>query len=90
MASSPQGGTGTRSITAMPTFRPRPPTLLGVTRPHPTDPDPTRIHLPVSEAVVDCAVYADGHRLPGKFSHAGALIRTRDLLAEGRKAFVWI
>ena len=74
----------------MPTFRPRPPTLLGVTRPHPPDPDPTRIHLPVSEAVVDCAVYADGHRLPGKFSHAGALIRTRDLLAEGRKAFVWI
>lgn len=74
----------------MPTFRPRPPTLLGATRPRPPEPDPSRIHLPVSEAVVDCAVYADGHRLPGRFTHAAALTRTRDLLAEGRKAFVWI
>ncbi|MCE7002370.1 magnesium and cobalt transport protein CorA [Kibdelosporangium philippinense] len=41
---------------------------------------------PVSSYVVDCAVYVDGQRLPGKWSHDAAIaeVRTR---GEG---FVWI
>ncbi len=74
----------------MPSFRPRPPTLPGVPRPRPPEPDPRRIHLPVSEAVVDCAVYVDGARLPGKFTHAAALQQARQLNLAGRSAFVWI
>ena len=54
------------------------------------DHDPRRIHLPVSEAVVDCAVYLDGRRVPGRFTHTAALERTRQLEAQGQKAFVWI
>lgn len=74
----------------MPSFRPRPPALLGSARPRPPVVDPRRIHLPVSEAVVDCAVYVDGARLPGRFSHAAALQEARALINAGRTAFVWI
>ena len=74
----------------MPSFRPRPPALLGGTRPRPPDPDPRRIHLPVSEAVVDCAIYVDGARLPGGFTHNAALQEARALIRAGRNAFVWI
>ncbi len=44
----------------------------------------------MSEAVVDCAVYVDGARLPGKFTHAAALQEARELERAGRSAFVWI
>ena len=74
----------------MATFRPLPPALLGVRGPRPPGFDPQRIHLPVSEAVVDCAVYVDGARLPGKFTHAAALEEARALNDAGRAAFVWI
>jgi magnesium transporter len=45
-----------------------------------------KLHLPISAYVVDCAVYVDGKRMPGRWSHERALaeVRGRD------NAFVWI
>jgi magnesium transporter len=74
----------------MATFRPRPQALLGMARPRPPEIDPRRITLPVSEAVVDCAVYVEGRRLPGKFTHSAALERVHDIEQTGQSAFVWI
>lgn len=50
------------------------------------DPQPQATH----ETLVDCAVYADGHRLPGKFSYAEARDKVRELEALGQDAFVWV
>lgn len=45
-----------------------------------------KLHVPISAYVVDCAVYVDGHRLPGRWTHDRALAEVR-----GRDdAFVWI
>jgi magnesium transporter len=45
-----------------------------------------KLRVPISAYVVDCAVYAEGKRLPGRWSHERALaeVRRRD------DAFVWI
>ena len=45
-----------------------------------------KFHVPLSAYVVDCAVYVDGVRLPGRFTHDRALaeVRRRD------DGFVWI
>jgi len=40
--------------------------------------------------MVDCGVYCDGARLPGKYTHAAALNKVHDLEREGKQAFVWI
>jgi magnesium transporter len=40
--------------------------------------------------MVDCAVYVDGQRAPGKYTHAAALNKVHELEAEGKDAFVWI
>ncbi|MBD1320851.1 magnesium and cobalt transport protein CorA [Gordonia hankookensis] len=45
-----------------------------------------RIPVPVARAVVDCAVYVDGHRKPGRISYTDALDRVRST-GEG---FVWL
>jgi len=49
------------------------------------DPGP-RIRIPTARAIVDCGVYVDGTRLPGKYTHQAAMaeVRTR---GEG---FVWV
>jgi len=44
----------------------------------------------VTQAVVDCAIYLDGHRLPGAFTPETAFARVRELEAAGQQAFVWI
>jgi magnesium transporter len=48
--------------------------------------DPRRRAIPLSAHVVDCAVYVEGHRLPGRWNHEQAVreVRGRD------DAFVWI
>lgn len=48
--------------------------------------DRPRIPIPPARAVVDCAVYVDGHRRPGKWTHSGALKQVRSA-GEG---FVWV
>ncbi|WP_422745608.1 magnesium/cobalt transporter CorA [Mycobacterium sp. WMMD1722] len=71
----------------MPSFRGLPPSLRPRTD---TAPQAERIRVPVARAMVDCAVYADGLRLPGKYTHAAALNKVRELEADGGRAFVWI
>ncbi|CDO06594.1 magnesium and cobalt transport protein CorA [Mycolicibacterium cosmeticum] len=77
----------------MPSFRALPPSLLrtGARKAVPATPDARTIHVPVARAMVDCGVYVDGVRLPGKFTHAAALTKVREIEAEGNNhAFVWI
>jgi magnesium transporter len=50
------------------------------------DPQP---HAP-NETLVDCAVYAEGHRVPGKFSYAAARDKVRQIEMLGHDAFVWV
>ncbi|MBF6174514.1 magnesium and cobalt transport protein CorA [Nocardia blacklockiae] len=45
-----------------------------------------RIPVPTARAIIDCAVYVDGHRLAGRFTHAQALAEVRERGA----GFVWI
>lgn len=74
----------------MPSFRPTSSSSRTAAH-HPRNgPDPSDIHVPVSRAMVDCGVYCEGRRLPGKFTHAGALEKVRELEADGRSAYVWI
>jgi hypothetical protein len=58
--------------------------LLGRNRPHPaTRPQPRR---PNPDAVVDCAVYVDGQRVPGRPHYTDAYTAAR----RRRNAFVWL
>ena len=45
-----------------------------------------KLRVPVSAYVVDCAVYVDGERLPGRWTHDGALAEVR----RREEGFVWI
>ncbi|QBS41124.1 magnesium and cobalt transport protein CorA [Nocardia sp. CS682] len=45
-----------------------------------------RIPIPTARAIVDCGVYVDGHRLPGRFTHRDALAEVRNRGA----GFVWV
>jgi magnesium transporter len=45
-----------------------------------------KLHVPISAYVVDCAVYVDGHRLPGRWTHDRALAEVR----RRGQGFVWI
>ncbi|MEV2220476.1 magnesium and cobalt transport protein CorA [Nocardia vinacea] len=45
-----------------------------------------RIPVPTARAVVDCAVYVDGRRLPGHFSHADAMAE----VSNRGTGFVWV
>jgi magnesium transporter len=74
----------------MPSFRALQPSVLRNTGRRPAGPDAATIHVPVARAMVDCGVYADGRRLPGKYTHSAALAKVRELQADGASAFVWI
>ncbi len=71
----------------MPQFRALPPLRAGGRG---LSADPRRIHVPVARAMVDCAIYADGRRLRGKYTHGAALARVRELQSQGTDAFVWV
>jgi magnesium transporter len=45
---------------------------------------------PPNEALVDCAVYAEGHRLPGKFTYTAALRKVREIEMLEHQGFVWV
>jgi magnesium transporter len=74
----------------MPSFRGLPPALRPVARTKAGHPDAKSIHVPVARAMVDCGIYVDGQRAPGKYTHAAALSKVRQLEREGTEAFVWI
>ncbi len=59
-------------------------------RPLAHEPHVHPVSHPPNEALVDCAVYADGHRLPGKFTYAAALGKVREIEMLGHEAFVWV
>lgn len=78
----------------MPSFRSLPPSLrpaakarTGAAR---SGVDATAIHVPVARATVDCGIYCEGTRLPGKYTHAAAQGKVQELRGDGREAFVWI
>ena len=50
----------------------------------------TALSDPASRVLVDCGVYADGARVPGEFTPAGALAKVREIEATGTQAFVWV
>src|ERR1700742_1705335 len=52
--------------------------------------EPSRIHIPVTQATVDCGVYLDGGRLPGRYTHAAAQAKVSELARDNGEAFVWI
>lgn len=54
------------------------------------EPDAQSIHIPVARAMVDCGIYADGRRLPGKYTYAAALQKVGEVQQQGEPAFVWI
>jgi magnesium transporter len=74
----------------MPSFRALQPSILRPANRRLPAPDPHSIHVPVARAMVDCGVYADGIRLPGKYTHAAALDKVRELELDGVRAFVWV
>ena len=70
----------------MPSFRALPPSLRSTAGNRPTYPGAQQIHVPVDPVMVDCGVYVDGQRLPGKYTPAAAVAKVREL-GEG---FVWV
>jgi magnesium transporter len=74
----------------MPSFRGALPPALRPARTKHTHSDARNIHVPVARAMVDCAIYVEGKRLPGKYTHAAALNKVHELENEGKDAFVWI
>src|SRR5882724_9947649 len=74
----------------MPSFRGLPPSLRPVARPKGARTDAKSIHVPVARAMVDCGIYVDGQRAPGKYTHAAALSKVHELEQDGISAFVWI
>jgi magnesium transporter len=74
----------------MPSFRGLPPSLRPVVQPKSALPDAKTIHVPVARAMVDCGIYVDGQRAPGKYTHAAALNKVHELERDGKEAFVWI
>ncbi|MCB0950205.1 MAG: magnesium and cobalt transport protein CorA, partial [Mycobacterium sp.] len=70
----------------MPSFRALPPSRLRPGARTRTD----GMHVPVARATVDCGVYSEGARLPGKYTHAAALKKVHEIEAEGSDAFVWV
>lgn len=56
----------------------------------PAQPQQPVTHQPRPDALIDCAVYAEGYRLPGKFTYHAALNKVREIEMLGHEAFVWV
>ncbi len=56
----------------------------------PEKPDAPAAQHPPHDALVDCGVYVEGNRLPGKFGYVAALNKVRQIEALGQEAFVWV
>jgi magnesium transporter len=51
-------------------------------------PDHDSIEAP--DATVDCAIYVDGNRMPGEYTHEAAIAKVAELKSRGVRAFVWL
>lgn len=65
-----------------------PESLRTVARSRPQHVHPTR--SPAAQALVDCGVYVDGRRMPGKYAYTDASREVREREQSGQEAFVWI
>ncbi|WP_219066225.1 magnesium/cobalt transporter CorA [Candidatus Mycobacterium methanotrophicum] len=75
----------------MPSFRDIPETLRPAVWPERDGPAHTHLDGPSAEqAVVDCAIYVDGVRLPGTFTHEEVRAKVGELALAGQEAFAWI
>jgi magnesium transporter len=57
---------------------------------HEPEPQPAAEPPPPHEALIDCAVYVAGQRLPGKFTYAAAHSKVQQIEMFGNEAFVWV
>ncbi|MEE6137503.1 magnesium/cobalt transporter CorA [Mycobacterium sp. 050128] len=57
---------------------------------HEPRPEPEAPPSPARDALVDCAVYVGGHRLPGKFTYTAACSKVHQIEMLGHEAFVWV
>ena len=57
---------------------------------HEPQPQPAAEPPPPHEALIDCAVYVAGQRLPGKFTYAAAHSKVQQIEMFGNEAFVWV
>jgi magnesium transporter len=57
---------------------------------HAPRPEPVPDPHPDHPALIDCAVYAGGQRMPGTFSYDDALVKVRQIELFGHEAFVWV
>lgn len=88
VSGSPMRSYRRRTIRAMPSLPPRPslPSLHSLrpsNRGHAVGP---KVPVPTARAIVDCAVYVDGVRLPGKYTHSAAISEVR----KRGEGFVWL
>jgi len=67
-----------------------PESLRPIARPRVYEPHVHPISIPNNDALVDCGVYVEGQRLPGKYSYAAALSKVREIELTGQEAFVWV
>ena len=74
----------------MPSFRALQPSMLRPPSRKAVAAPAASIHVPVARAMVDCGVYVEGIRQPGKYTHGAALAKVRDVEQNGGEAFVWI
>lgn len=49
-----------------------------------------QVREPAKQAVIDCAIYLDGVRIPGDHAYPAALQHVRQLNQNGEKAFLWL
>lgn len=71
-----------------PGFDALPESLRTVARPRNQHVHPVANHP--AQALVDCGVYVEGRRTPGKYAYADALREVREVQLAGQEAFVWI
>nr|WP_296778066.1 magnesium and cobalt transport protein CorA [Rhodococcus sp. (in: high G+C Gram-positive bacteria)] len=69
----------------MPSLPPRP-SLHSLRPSHKPQPSGPKVPVPTARAIVDCAVYVDGVRLHGKFTHSAAIAEVR----RRGEGFVWL
>src|ERR1700738_1658215 len=85
-------------VDVFPGFDALPEVLRPVARPKVQEPKEQQPAADGAGALVDCGVYVDGHRLPGKYPYRTALAKVREVERiqqdateeTGTSAFVWI